>query len=107
MSRITWQTEQRTSFDPWTDGDLTVTLRTGWTCGECGKTSPKKLRRHFTLEDYAAWHLAEHVAPRLNHDGPCVCEWAETMPIASMTSATITRRHEIHHHAWLLEVWDS
>lgn len=105
MSRITWQTRQHTGFDPWSAGDATVTLRTGWTC-ICGKTSPKRLG-HLTLEDYAARHLIEEGGPRLNRDGPCACQWEPSMPVASMPAASAARQHEIHHNAWVLEVWDS
>ena len=97
MSRITWRTEQRTDFDPWSAGDATVTLRTGWTC-ICGKTSPKRLG-HLTLEDYAAHHLAEHGAPRPNHDGPCACKWEPSLPVASMPAPSVRGQHETHHNA--------
>ena len=105
MSRITWQTRQHTSFDPWAGGDVERTLRTGWTC-ICGKTSPKRLG-HLTLEDYAAHHLAEHGAPMPNHGGPCACEWEPSRPVASMPASSVSRQHEIHHNAWAVDVWDS
>ena len=106
MSRITWTVEQRTHDDPWTQQQETYTVRVAWAC-ECGAASPKRLRKGTTLETYAAQHLAEHGAPRPNHSGPCACKWEPSMPVASMSAASVRGQHETHHNAWVLEVWDA
>ena len=105
MSRITWQTEQRTHDDPWTQQQETYTVRVAWAC-ECGAASPKRLRKGTTLEMYAAHHLAQHGGPRAELDGPCVCGWVY-VPVAHEMGSDAQRRHEAHHQQWLLGVWDA
>lgn len=105
MSRITWQVEQRTHDDPWTQQQETYTVRTGWAC-RCGTTSPRRLRKGMTLEQLAVWHLEGHGAPRAESDGHCVCEWVY-VPVAHERAGDIQRRHEQHHAEWLLGVWDA
>ena len=103
MSRITWEIEERETYDPWAGGTQTQTVRTGWAC-ECGQVPPTRLRS-WTLEDHAARHLIEHGAPTMTSE-PCICGWVYTF-IAYEDAGSIRRRHEIHHHRWLVEVWDA
>lgn len=103
MSRITWTLEECTVDDPWTQQQETHTVRTGWAC-ECGKVPPTRLRS-WTLEDHAASHLIEHGAPTMASE-PCICGWVYTS-IAYEDAGNILRRHQIHHHRWLVEVWDA
>lgn len=103
MSRITWQTEQRTVDDPWTQQQETYTVRVGWAC-ECGATQPGRLRRRQTLEQTAAGHLISHGAPTGTLRG-CVCGYVT--PRTVTTTASDIYGHDRHHEQWLLGVWDA
>lgn len=103
MSRITWELEERTTDDPWIQGTITYTTRTGWTC-TCGATMDRR-RRKQTVEQRAAAHLIGHhgAPPPLGTD--CCCGYIA--PATVTTSESYAYGHLRHHERWLIEVWDA
>jgi hypothetical protein len=104
VSRITWQTEERVTSDPWAQRATTVTARVGWTC-VCGATSGRRLRYPRNLTTSAGAHLiSEHNAPAGNQPDGCVCGYVAAESVRDHVSEL--RGHSVHHETWVAEVWD-
>lgn len=104
VSRITWQTEERVTSDPWAQQATTTTARVGWTC-VCGATSGRRLRYPRNLTTSAGAHLiSEHGAPSAGYPVGCVCGYVT--PDAVRDYADELRGHAVYHETWVAEVWD-
>ena len=99
MSFITWDTEERVSFDPWTQQPSMATVTTGWTC-TCGAKSGRPKRTDTTFTTAASHLMGKHGAP---FGGDCPCGYVERMA----DHGDDIRGHIAHHERWVVEVWDA